>query len=380
MNNTESQDLKALDLASMQINFEPDYARNLVENVLGLSIEVYFRPSFIGFDEEIKRNNPKAPVILVSNHSGMAFPWDATIFLGALLKNKNFDVHQVPRTLVAPILIDALFMKPFMLDKFWQHCGGVRATYKEFEKMMHYPLSNLMVYPEGIPGIGKGFNNKYQLQRMASSFIRMALKHQTDIQPYATVNAEYVNPYVFSWGWLNKHLAKIGIPFLPLAPHTILLLLQPWTFYIAFPAKLTYVKGKRIRWQDLSNKPYEELSEAEIYAIRDQVKAQMQSELDEAVALYGQNPFSWKAFFSRFRENIRYFPFFMPFGWPVLFSEFDRLWNKREGKDVKIKFGFGSFFRMLLQNPFSISYFIPVLGWIPIIIKARSWKKKNKNL
>ncbi len=40
-----------------------------------------------------------------------------------------------------------------------------------------------MLYPEGVPGIGKGFNRKYQLQRLATSMVRLGLQHGTDIMP-----------------------------------------------------------------------------------------------------------------------------------------------------------------------------------------------------
>jgi len=46
---------------------------------------------------------------------------------------------------------------------------------------------------------------------------------------------------------VNKIANLPGIPFLPLALMTVLIPLQRWLFYFAFPAKLTYVMGRRIK-------------------------------------------------------------------------------------------------------------------------------------
>ena len=81
---------------------------------------------------------------------------------------------------------------------------------------MQYNDSNILIYPEGVPGIGKGFNNKYQLQRFSTSFIRMAIKYKTDIIPISTINAEYINPWSYNIGWITKLVNKIGMPFFKL--------------------------------------------------------------------------------------------------------------------------------------------------------------------
>lgn len=356
-------------------DFDPEYAGAVVQHIMELINEVYFRIKFVGFDHPILRNNPDAPVILISNHSGRAIPWDAVSFMSGLLKKFDFDHTKVCRTLIVPTLSKLGVMTPYFLTNFWKRCGGVDASFFNFETMMQHPNANVMLYPEGVPGIGKGFNHRYELQQFSTSFVRMALKYDTDIVPFATVNAEYINPYMYNVPALNKIVHRLtSIPFLPVGVLTIMLLLQPWFYYLAFPAKITFVKGKRIRRKELTSKRYEELNQAEVEAIRDKVQAIAQEELTTAVEEHGKKPFDWKEFFKVSWANRKYFPYFLPFGWPFLFSEFHLKWQK--GEPVKMKFGFWSMIRLIWQRPLILCYFIPIIGWLPIIYLSM----KNKHL
>lgn len=356
-------------------DFDPEYAKEIVENVMSLLNEVYFRIKFIGFDEPIERNNPNAPVILVSNHSGRAIPWDAVSFMSGLLKKFNYDHTKVCRTLIVPTLSKLGVMTPYFLTNFWKKCGGIDASFFNFETMMQHPHANVMIYPEGVPGIGKGFDHRYELQQISTSFVRMSLQYNTDIVPFATVNAEYINPYMYNIPALNKLVKRFtGIPFLPVGLLTIILLFQPWFYYMAFPAKITFVRGKRIRRSELTDKSYEEISEAEILAIRDNIRQQMQAELTAAVEDQGQKPYNWKEYFRTAWRNRKYFPYFLPFGWAFLFSEFHLQW--KADKEIKMRFGFFNMLRLIWKRPLILCYFIPIVGWIPIIMLS----KRNAHL
>ncbi len=364
--------------------FDVSFCKSLANPVLDLLDDVYFRTELIGFDEPIERNHPDHPVILASNHSGMSFPWDAMMFIVKMFRENDYDHTKTPRALVAPMLSMTTLMNPYQIQNAWKKAGGIDATFLNFETMMQYPHSNLLLYPEGVPGIGKGFNRKYQLQKFATSFIRMSLKYKTDIVPYATVNAEYLNPYTYSFDWINNLVKKIGIPFFPIGIIIIPLLLFPWIFYMGFPAKLIFVRGKRIRPYEWLEKPYEETTEEEIYEIRQKIHQQMQEELDEAVEQYGQQPFKWGEFWRLAWKNISKFPYYTPLGWPFLFEDFKRQYNKNPEKPVEMYLGWGAIFRFIFRNPITIAYFIPLLGWIPLLIrgywgqniKQKDWKPK----
>ena len=350
--------------------FEEEFTRTVDENILQLLDRVWFRSELVGFKPYPQRNNPARPLVFASNHSGMAFPWDAMVALANLFRTVE-SPDDLPRPLSAPLLSQTVLMNPFLVRNFWKKCGCVDATTLNFETMMYYQVHNLMLYPEGVPGIGKGFNRKYQIQRLATSMLRLSLMHDTDIVPFYTINAEYLNPYAYSWDWINNFTKKIGIPFLPLTPLLLLVLLQPWAFYLALPAKLTFVMGTRIRPSELTSKKHDELSRDELLDLSEQIRQRMQTEMDAAVLAHGQKPYCWPELWQRMKENRRYFPFFFPFAWPAMFTEFERLYVKEGRRNFRMQLDRpGAWLRMLWRNPITLAYFIPLLGWIPLAIKG----------
>ena len=351
--------------------FDEEFTRSIDENILQLLDRVWFRSRLVGFAPFPARNNPDRPLIFASNHSGMAFPWDAIVVLAHLFRTLPEHYHTMPRPMSAPLLSKTVLMNPYLVRHFWKKCGCVEATTLNFETMMHNPTHNLMVYPEGVPGIGKGFNRKYQLQRLATSMLRMSLQHGTDIMPFYTINAEYLNPYAYSFEPINRFTKKIGIPFLPLTILLLLVLVQPWAFYLALPGQLTYVMGTRIRPSELTSKRHDELTRAEYLALSEQVRQQMQAELDAAVQAHGQRPYHWRELWQRMKENRRFFPFFLPFAWPAAFTEFERRYVKNGERGFSLNLDRpGAFWKLLWRNPLVLAYFVPLLGWLPLAIKG----------
>jgi len=351
-------------------HYDPVFLRNLIDQVMAVVDETYFRSRFVGFSELPQRNNPKRPLIYAGNHTGMSFPWDAMIFVGGFFKKHGYDTSKSLRALTAPMLSKTALMNPFLMKDVWKKAGGIDANTLNFETMMEYQDSDLLIYPEGVPGIGKGFNKRYQLQRFSTSFLRMSIKYKTDIIPFATINGEYINPYSYSLPWLNKLANKIGIPFFPIGILSLLLLFQPWLFYSALPAKLIFVRGERIKPYEMINKPFPEITRADLEDLRDNVHRKMQAQLDEAVKTWGNKPYQMKEFWQKFIENIRKFPYNLPFGWPLIFSEFERKYYRTDQKPVKLKLGLLSTLRIMIQNPITIAFFIPLLGWIPLLIRG----------
>ena len=350
--------------------YQEEFTRTLDENILQLLDRVWFRSRLVGFEPYPQRNNPARPLIFASNHSGMAFPWDAIVALAHLFRYVP-NQRDMPRPLSAAVLSKTALMNPYLFRDFWKKCGSVEATTLNFETMLYTQDHNLMVYPEGVAGIGKGFNHKYELQRLATSFVRMSVLHGTDIVPFYTINAEYLNPFAYSFASVNWLFRKIGIPFLPLTLLLLLVLVQPWAFYLALPAQLTFVMGTRISPTELTTKPYAALTRDDYQAMSEQVRQRMQVELEAAVATYGQQPYRWRELWQRIKENRRYFPFFLPFGWAAAFTEFERRYVKNGERNFRLPLDQpGAFWKMLWRNPLVLAYFVPLLGWIPLAIKG----------
>ncbi|MCU0443488.1 MAG: glycerol acyltransferase [Microscillaceae bacterium] len=383
--------------------FNLEYAQSLAKNVLTPIEKYYFRAEFVGFtgEEFPQRNDPKRPLIFASNHSGMAFPWDAVIFAAGLLRRNQFDMSRAVRALASPLLSRSTLMNPFLIKNFWKRAGGIDATTLNFETMMHFSEANILIYPEGIEGIGKGFDKKYQIQRLSTSALRMSLKYRTDIIPFATVNAEYVNPFSYSIDWLNDVVRQVGIPFLPIGITTLLILAQPWMFYFGFPAKLVFVRGRRIKPYEMLNKPFEEITREDLYYLRDRIHWMMQTELDQAVKEYGQQPYDWTNFLNTLRQNWRKAIYFSPLAWPFLFVEHERRWqsiqkqlaqyaspnpeNEQKRQEISKSIDFEqdeedetifslvqTAYDMVSHNLKVLTMYIPIAGWIPTLLNGYS--------
>jgi hypothetical protein len=93
------------------------------------------------------------------------------------------------------------------------------------------------------------------------------------------------------------------------------------------------------------------------------------------VAQYGQKPYQWKEFRQVFREKRRHFPLFMPFGWPLIFKEFERRYFRNGERNFRMKTGMRAALGMLWRNPLVLAYFVPILGWIPLLLKGYSKRK-----
>ncbi len=358
--------------------FNVEYTEGLLKQLIRPIVETWFRAECVGFEEYPQRNNFHRPLIFASNHSGMAFPWDAIVF-GYLILRRFKQTPDSIRALTSPMLSMSSFMNPFAINNLWKKAGAIDATFLNFETMMFYNKKNLLIYPEGVPGIGKGFDKRYQFQEVKTSMLRMSIKYKTDIIPFSTVNGEYINPYTYSNNVVNYFMNKMGMPFLPLGAITIFILIQPWVFYIAFPAKLTYVKGRRLKPYQWIDKDYEDITQDDFKELAAKVQKSMQEDLDKAVADHGQKPYNWKELFTKLGKNIKSLPYNLPFLWPILFTEYNRKYRKNKSTKFSLPLRGLSVLWMMIKNPITISFFIPVLGWLPLIIRDAYFKKKKKN-
>ena len=370
-------DQKAIEknLQKLNQNFSPSYTKFILDKLMKPIDDTWFRSEMVGFGDSPNRKKGENPYILVTNHSGMAFPWDAITFSYNLYVKYGFS-YGTSRALVAPALTENLFMNPFLISSLWKKFGGVPATYLNFETMMNQKEHNVLIYPEGVDGIGKGFNKRYQIQDMRPTFIRMSLKYKCEIITFSTVNAEYINPFAYSWRWLNKQVRHFGIPFVPMGITTLLIFIQPWMFYIALPAKLYFVFGRKIRPWEMIDKPIEEITNSDIRILTKKIKNQMQDDLNIAREKYGKNPYQWKSLFKEAITNRRKLHYFMLMNWPFLFSEYDRRYQTGNEKSIH-DINLWTIIKLIIKKPIILAFFIPIFGW-PIIFLRSSWESRKK--
>jgi 1-acyl-sn-glycerol-3-phosphate acyltransferase len=146
--------------------------------------------------------------MLVSNHSGSVFPFDATMLGVAIMKE-----HALPRW-TRPMVLNWAFELPF-LSFFMRKVGGVPASPFNATRLLQQD-EIVMVFPEGVKGTGKPFSERYRLQRFGrGGFVEVALRTGSPIVPVGVVGAEEIYPKLAD----SRVLARlIGAPFVPMTP------------------------------------------------------------------------------------------------------------------------------------------------------------------
>jgi 1-acyl-sn-glycerol-3-phosphate acyltransferase len=164
----------------------------------------WFRVEVEGIDEV----PASGPALLVANHSGAMFPYD-----GAMLKVALRIDHPAAREL-RPLVDDFVFQLPFA-GSLMARVGGVRACPANAERLLGRGAV-VSVFPEGLRGMQKPFQERYRLQRFGrGGFVTLALRTGAPIVPIAIVGAEEIHPLLGSVGWPAK---LVGLPYLPLTP------------------------------------------------------------------------------------------------------------------------------------------------------------------
>lgn len=337
------------------------YIRQLMNGPLGDLVDHYFRARLVN-EEHIPSNGP---VILASNHSGNAFPHDG-IVLNALLWRKSIEEREdcFIRTMYSPKLADSWWMRAFTVDDFWRKCGAIDQTFVNFEHVLRNGR-RLIYYPEGIPGIGKGFNRRYQLQHFYSSFVVLAARYNAPVIPVYTVNAEWVNPANITFKSIDRLADKIfGIPFFPF-PNILLGILFPFIFYLSFPCQITYKLGEPIDIRKILRqagcKDLENPDRESVHLAAEQVRKIMQPGLTKAVDEYGQKPYDLSSLRKHFSENKGKRRRLLPTGWPVAFlGSYRNRFRKKANNRL----------HAILRDWDLIFFYIP-LGWIGLSLCRR---------
>jgi len=146
--------------------------------------------------------------MLVSNHAGSLFPFDASMITGAIMKR-----HALPRW-PRFMVLDWAFSLPF-LSAFMRKVGGVPASPHNATRILEQD-GLMMVFPEGVKGTGKPFAERYRLQRFGrGGFVEIALRTGSPIVPVAVVGSEEIYPKIADSALLAR---AVGAPFAPITP------------------------------------------------------------------------------------------------------------------------------------------------------------------
>lgn len=185
-----------------EFGLDPVYEQRL-RPALDFLYKTYFRTEVSG----IEHVPAEGRCIIVANHSGV-LPYDGIMVRTALRRE-----HSSQRE-VRWLAEDFVFHLPF-LGAFMNRIGAVRACQENAERLLRQERC-VLVFPEGIKGIGKLYNQKYKLQRFGrGGFIKLALRTGAPIIPLSIVGAEETAPMLYRIEYLTQML---GLPFIPVTP------------------------------------------------------------------------------------------------------------------------------------------------------------------
>jgi 1-acyl-sn-glycerol-3-phosphate acyltransferase len=146
--------------------------------------------------------------LLVANHAGALFPFDATMIAVAIMKQ-----HPLPRW-PRFMVLDWAFVLPF-LSSFMRRAGGIPASPHNATRLLESDQL-VMAFPEGVKGTAKPFSERYRLQRFGrGGFVEIALRTGAPIVPVAVVGSEEIYPKLGESSTLAR---AIGAPFVPITP------------------------------------------------------------------------------------------------------------------------------------------------------------------
>lgn len=203
--------------------------------------------------------------LIVANHSG-TLPYDGAMLAAAIL-------NEHPTRKDARYLVENFVYHMPILGTFMYRIGGVRACPENAERLLSKEHL-VIVFPEGVKGIGKYYNQRYQLQRFGrGGFIKLCLKTKSPLIPVGIVGAEEIHPILYKSNVLAK---MIGLPYIPITPTFPLMGMLGM---IPFPTKWRIHFGKAVTFNNLPNDAIED--EILIHELSEKVRADIQKILIE---------------------------------------------------------------------------------------------------
>jgi len=215
-----------LDLGGDPFGFDVETARHAAM-VIAFFHRLYFRTEVSGIE-----NVPAGRVLLVANHSGQV-PIDAAIVGSCMFFDAN--PPRVTRAMVEKWTATLPFVSAF-----FNRVGQVVGVPENAQRLLEMG-ELLLAFPEGIRGVSKPFERRYQLEPFGLGFMRLAIETDTPIVPVAVIGAE--EQYV-SLGNVKWAARILDIPVFPLIPQMLVPGAQ-----LPLPTKYRVYFGEPMRFQ-----------------------------------------------------------------------------------------------------------------------------------
>ena len=183
--------------------YDRELSREVLLPLIRPLYESYFRVRTLG----MTRIPATGPALLVGNHSG-------TVAIDAVMMQYAVATEHPQERAVRNIGADLVFSLPFV-GPMARKTGTALAHDDDAHELLR--RGELVgVFPEGYKGVGKGWKERYKLQRFGrGGFIEVALRARVPIIPVAFVGPEEAYPMIAN----AKFLAKaMRVPYFPITP------------------------------------------------------------------------------------------------------------------------------------------------------------------
>lgn len=187
-----------------EFGLDPEWAKYALASVAVLHRH-YFRTEVFG-----QENIPSKRVLFIANHSGQ-IPLD-----GALIGASLFMDVEPPRFMRA--MVEKWSQTLPFVSVFFSRVGQVVGVPENAKRLLENEEA-LLVFPEGVRGISKPFDQRYQLVDFGLGFMRLALETNTPIVPVAVIGGE--EQYV-SLGNFDRLAKLVRTPSVPILPQLLL--------------------------------------------------------------------------------------------------------------------------------------------------------------
>lgn len=165
-----------------QFGMHPDFVA-MGDTVANFLYERYFRVKSYGAHHV----PASGPAVLAANHSG-TLPMDGAMLWIDVLR------HTDPPRAARPVADYFVSTLP-VVSTLFARCGVVGGSRGNARALLEAG-ELLMIFPEGVPGIGKRFSQRYQLQEWREGHCELAIRHRAPVIPVGIVGAEEQMPQV----------------------------------------------------------------------------------------------------------------------------------------------------------------------------------------
>ena len=185
-----------------EFGFDPEWTESLLP-VFRWLYHSYWRVETTG----IKNVPAGGRALLVANHAGV-LPWD-----GAMIKTALLEEHSTPRHARA-LVANFFFQLPFF--SWFLRRTGQTVGHPEDSLRLLAADQLVLVFPEGVKGTGKGWSERYRLQRFGrGGYVESAIRARAPIIPISVVGSEEIYPMIAD---LQPLARLVGMPYFPVTP------------------------------------------------------------------------------------------------------------------------------------------------------------------